>query len=47
MFENASAHEVDIDFFDQNGYLIVPNALDDEVIAALIKAADGLINRVT
>ena len=42
MFENTCAHEVDIDFFDQNGYLIVPNALDDKSIAGLIKAGERL-----
>jgi hypothetical protein len=47
MLECTSAHEVDTDFFDQNGYLIVPNALDDKSIAGLIEAGDGLINRVT
>ena len=38
MFENTCAHEVDTDFFDQNGYLIVRKALDDKSIAGLIKA---------
>lgn len=44
MLEDTHAHGVDIDFFDQNGYLIVRNALDDESIAKLIEAGDGLIN---
>ena len=43
MLECTSPHEVDTEFFDQNGYLIVRNALDDESIvrAALIEAGDG------
>ena len=44
MLENTHAHDVDVDFFDQNGYLIVRNVLDDESIATLIEAGDGLIN---
>ena len=44
MLECTSPHEVDTEFFDQNGYLIVRNALDDESIGALIKASDDLIN---
>ena len=44
MLENTHAHDVDVDFFDQNGYLIVRNVLDDESIAKLIEAGDGLIN---
>ncbi len=44
MLEDTHAHDVDIDFFDQNGYLIVRNVLDDESIAKLIEAGDGLIN---
>ena len=44
MLECTSAHEVDIDFFDQNGYLIVRKALDDKSIAGLIEAGNCLIN---
>ena len=44
MLECSSAHEVDIDFFDQNGYLIVRKALDDKSIAGLIEAGNCLIN---
>ena len=44
MLEDTHAHDVDIDFFDQNGYLIVRNVLNDESIAALIGAGDGLIH---
>ena len=44
MLENTHAQDADIDFFDQNGYLIVRNVLDDESIAALIEAGDGLIH---
>ena len=35
--------ETDIAFFDQNGYLIVRNALDAHTINSLIEAGDRLI----
>ncbi|MCZ6633054.1 MAG: phytanoyl-CoA dioxygenase family protein [bacterium] len=35
--------EEDIAFFDQNGYLIVRNALDEDTINSLIEAGDRLI----
>ena len=36
--------EADIDHFDQYGYLIVRNALDDDTIARLIEASDRLVD---
>lgn len=47
MIENTHAQDVDIDFFDQNGYLIIRNVLDDESIVALIEAGDGFTSILT
>ena len=36
--------KADIDFFDQNGYLIIRKALDENTISTLIEAGDRLIH---
>ena len=43
MLEYTPVAQEDIDHFDQNGYLIVRNALDAEMIELLIEASDRLL----
>ena len=43
MLEFKAVAKADIDFFDQNGYLIIRNALDENTISTLIESGDRLI----
>ena len=44
MIKFKAVTKTDIDFFDQNGYLIIRNALDENTISTLIEAGDRLIH---
>jgi len=44
MLKYVPVPQTDIQLFDQNGYLIVRNALDSKTIQSLIQAGDRLIN---
>ena len=44
MIKFKAVTKTDIDFFDQNGYLIIRNALDENAISTLIEAGDRLIH---
>ena len=44
MLKYVPVPQTDVEFFDQNGYLIVRNALDGKTIQSLVQAGDRLIN---
>lgn len=43
MLGDVRVAQADLDFFDQNGYLIVRQALDADTVAAIVEASDRLL----